>query len=96
MAQGSGWMLVAAGLMAVVVAPIVEEFFFRVLLQGWLEAGDRRRRRQLPQFRRLLPIGGGPIVLASLAFAALHIRGPEHARSASSSSCLSARHWSMC
>lgn len=35
-------MLVAALVTAVIVAPIVEEFFFRVLLQGWLERVEDR------------------------------------------------------
>jgi hypothetical protein len=42
------------------------------LLQGWLEAAQRRRRRQLPQVPPLLPIGAGPIALTSLAFAYMH------------------------
>jgi membrane protease YdiL (CAAX protease family) len=37
------WVLVLSGVSAVIIAPIAEEFFFRVLLQGWLEtlAGGR-------------------------------------------------------
>ncbi len=37
MENGSPAMYVASSVMAVIVAPIVEEFLFRVLLQGWLE-----------------------------------------------------------
>jgi membrane protease YdiL (CAAX protease family) len=37
-AQPSIAMMVATGILAVVVAPLTEEFFFRVVLQGWLEA----------------------------------------------------------
>lgn len=46
MSDPSGQSLLAAGLMAVVVAPLIEEFAFRVLLQGWFErlAGSARRR----------------------------------------------------
>lgn len=36
--------LAVCGLAAVVVAPATEEFFFRVLLQGWMERWWRRRR----------------------------------------------------
>jgi membrane protease YdiL (CAAX protease family) len=73
--QGSPGVLVACGLMAVVVAPIVEEFFFRVLLQGWLEARQRRWCRRIPALRRLMPGAAWPIVLVSLVFAAMHFRG---------------------
>lgn len=59
---------------AVVVAPVVEELFFRVLLQGCLEALASRLRRRAPSMRRLIPRAGGPIVLTSLLFAAMHFR----------------------
>ncbi len=70
--------LLISGLMAVLVAPIVEEFMFRVLLQGWLEKLETRHRKWLPRLLRLLP-GSGPVLLASLFFAAMHIRtaGPK-------------------
>jgi membrane protease YdiL (CAAX protease family) len=71
--HGNAWMLLAAGVVAVVVAPIAEEFLFRVLLQGTLAAAERRRRRILPALR-LLPAGALPIALSSLVFAAMHIR----------------------
>ncbi|HET6880478.1 MAG TPA: CPBP family intramembrane glutamic endopeptidase [Pirellulales bacterium] len=62
------------GLSAVVVAPIAEEFFFRALLQGWLET-------LLSPFEMPLSEAGtlehrpwpGAIVVASLMFAALHL-----------------------
>ncbi len=72
-AHGNPWVLLAAVLAAVVVAPVAEEFFFRVLLQGWLEAAERRHRRRLRWLSRFLP-GAAPIALSSLLFAALHIR----------------------
>ena len=56
------------------MAPITEEFFFRVLLQGWLEAFEHRWRRQMPTLRRLVRGGSGPIMLTSLLFARLHFR----------------------
>ena len=57
----------------VVVAPIVEEFVFRVVLQGWLEAVEMRLRRQIPALRRLIP-GAAPVVLISLLFGGMHYR----------------------
>jgi membrane protease YdiL (CAAX protease family) len=65
------WLL--CGLVAVVVAPIVEEFMYRLVLQGWLEAEERRARRRIPALRRLFP-GVAPIVLVSLLFALRHFR----------------------
>ena len=59
---------VLVALLAVVfVAPVVEEFFFRVLLQGWLETVERRHRRAAWLLWRALP-GAGPIVISSLVF----------------------------
>jgi membrane protease YdiL (CAAX protease family) len=42
------WLLFVVGvIVAVVIAPLTEEFFFRVLLQGWLEkAGGKRRESE--------------------------------------------------
>lgn len=53
----SGWLYGLAGLSVVVVAPLAEEFFFRGLLQGWLEARGWRH---------------GAIVFTSLFFAVMH------------------------
>jgi membrane protease YdiL (CAAX protease family) len=64
----------------VLVAPIVEEFVFRVVFQGGLEADERRARRQrigLPGW----PRGLLPIVAVSLVFAALHYRSASPALS---------------
>jgi membrane protease YdiL (CAAX protease family) len=71
--EGNVWVIAAAVLAAVVAAPIAEEFFFRVLLQGWLEAGARRHRRALRLAWRFLP-RAGPILLSSLLFGAMHFR----------------------
>jgi membrane protease YdiL (CAAX protease family) len=68
------WVLLLCVASAAIVAPITEEFFFRVLLQGWLEALDRRFRRRAPTLRRLIPRGMVPIALSSLLFARLHFR----------------------
>ena len=72
MTEGNAWILLLCGISAVVVAPIVEEFYFRVLLQGWLEAGERRLRPFMPLLGRLGAFG--PIFLSSLLFARMHFR----------------------
>ena len=56
------------------VAPLVEEFFFRVVLQGWLESQERRLRRECPWLRRVIR-GLVPVGIVALAFAAMHARG---------------------
>lgn len=66
--------LVFCVLVAVVVAPVTEEILFRLLLQGWLEAFERRHRRRWAVWRRLAP-GIVPIVLVSALFATAHFRG---------------------
>jgi len=71
---GNPWMIMFCVVSAVVVAPIVEEFLFRVLLQGWLERVDRRLRPMLPMLRRMVPWGVAPVVLSSVIFAMVHFR----------------------
>lgn len=71
--DGNAWMLVVGFFSAVIIAPIFEEFLFRVVLQGWLEKAERHARRRLPWLRQILP-GIGPIVGASVVFALLHFR----------------------
>jgi membrane protease YdiL (CAAX protease family) len=74
---GNAWILLLGFVAAVVIAPIVEEFFFRVLLQGWLEARERRwRRRAAPWLRRITPRAAAPVVLVALLFALMHVRAP--------------------
>ena len=73
-AEGNAWVLLLCVVSATIVAPVTEEFFFRVLLQGWLEALQHRWRRQMPTLRRLVPNGVGPVVLVSLLFAGMHFR----------------------
>jgi membrane protease YdiL (CAAX protease family) len=68
--------LLLCGFMAVLVAPLSEEFFFRLLLQGWLEALERRRRKRLRRLRWMLP-GLLPVVVVSLLFASGHFRKEE-------------------
>ncbi len=62
-----------AVVMAVIVAPLVEEFLFRVLLQGWLEALWSRWRRKYPELRAA-PVSWVPIVLPAVPFALMHLR----------------------
>jgi len=73
--EHSTWVIVVSALMVVLVAPVVEEFMFRVLFQGWLEKIENRYRRRLPGLR-VLP-GAAPVLLASVFFAAMHVRPPE-------------------
>ncbi len=51
--------LAVSGLAALVVAPVVEEFFFRTLLQGWFERLDTRGLTALlsPGSRDIIPAG---------------------------------------
>jgi len=65
--------IAVATTMAVIVAPLVEEFFFRVLLQGWLEAVWSRKRRRRPELRAA-PMSWIPIVLPAALFALMHVR----------------------
>jgi membrane protease YdiL (CAAX protease family) len=69
----SPWVIVVCIVATVVIAPITEELFFRLLLQGWLEAVERRLRRRMPQLR-LVTAGVMSVGLTSLLFAALHFR----------------------
>jgi len=69
--SASTWVL--CGAVAVVVAPIVEECLYRLLLLGWLEAEERQARRRIAKLRSLPP-GAGPVVLVSLLFALSHFR----------------------
>lgn len=58
---------------AAVVAPVAEELVFRLLLQGWLETLEKRKRRRNALWRRIVP-GLVPIVVVSAIFAAGHYR----------------------
>jgi membrane protease YdiL (CAAX protease family) len=59
--------------MAVVVAPLFEEFLFRVLLQGWMEAVWSRRRRKHP-WLRMMPLSWLPVLIPAVLFALMHRR----------------------
>jgi membrane protease YdiL (CAAX protease family) len=67
------------GLLVVLVAPIIEEIFFRVLLQGWLEKVDRDCRRRLPALRRFMPLAVMPVFISALIFASqhFHVEAPK-------------------
>jgi membrane protease YdiL (CAAX protease family) len=65
-----------ATVLAVVVAPVFEEFLFRVLLQGWLESQQVRWRERRGDIDARP--GFAPIVVTSLVFATLHAgHGPD-------------------
>jgi membrane protease YdiL (CAAX protease family) len=77
MESGGPLTLLLCVVSAVLVAPIVEEFFFRVMLLGWLDKVERRNRRRLPTLRRFMPHGLWPILFSSFLFAMMHFRaGP--------------------
>ncbi len=70
-----GLFLLALG-MVVLVAPMVEEFLFRVLLQGWFERLDEERRTKAPSLT-LSPPRDWPIIVSSALFGLLHLgQGP--------------------
>ena len=72
MAEGNVLLLLISGLSAVVVAPIFEEFFFRVLFQGWMESAMGRLRWIVPQIGRFSVVA--PVLISSLVFAMIHYR----------------------
>jgi membrane protease YdiL (CAAX protease family) len=69
--------MVLATFLAVVVAPLFEEFVFRVLLQGWLENQQVQIRERRAGGGDQKP-GFAPIVIASVVFAGMHMGyGPD-------------------
>ncbi len=74
-ADPSPAILVLCILSVIVMAPVGEEFLFRLLLQGYLEKVDMRCRRLWRYSGRL--VGAVPVLLTSLLFAALHARDPR-------------------
>lgn len=72
MLDDPSWQMVVSGaVLAVVVAPIAEEFFFRVLFQGWLESAERRWGQNWSLLARL-PAGVLPILVSSFVFGLAH------------------------
>jgi len=68
--------LLLATVSAVVVAPLIEEFLFRVVLQGWLEKQEGLWRKSRG-IETGVP-GIGPIVVVSTIFGLLHAgHGPD-------------------
>jgi len=65
----------AIGGVAVLLAPLLEELMFRVVIQGWMEKAIRAARRNNLRLRAV-PAGAVPIVVSSLLFALLHAPGP--------------------
>jgi len=59
---------------ATITAPFCEEFVFRLVLQGWLEARERRWRRRW-RARMPLPPGLLSILIVALLFGVIHARG---------------------
>lgn len=72
----SPWVILLCVVSAVVVAPISEEFLFRLVLQGWLESLERRMRRRIPWLRRSVA-GFLPVTTAAILFGAMHGRSAE-------------------
>ena len=70
---------IACTLLAVVVAPVFEEMFFRLFLQGWLEKIDRRLRRHSAALASLCRWGTLPVLITTVFFALLHWRGERGA-----------------
>ncbi|HZZ30033.1 MAG TPA: JDVT-CTERM system glutamic-type intramembrane protease [Pirellulales bacterium] len=79
--EAISWLIVTVS--AVFVAPLAEEFFFRVLLQGWLEKIERAWCEQkwdsalapagaAPPGLLNLPLGTVPIIVTSELFALTH------------------------
>jgi membrane protease YdiL (CAAX protease family) len=76
----NSWTALVVGVgIGVIVVPIIEEMFFRVFLQGWMEKVERNMRRRLPVLRQLTPLAVMPIFFSSLLFASAHFReaGPS-------------------
>lgn len=70
--------LMLAAALAMLVAPIVEEFVFRGLLQGWLEVKQYEWAERYPLSIGRLPDGSLAIVCSATVFAALHATaGPD-------------------
>ena len=77
------WVLLLCLVSVAIVAPVSEEFFFRVLLQGWLESKEQRWQRQLRIRGLRIARDMIPILPTALIFAGMHFRGaapPVNAR----------------
>jgi membrane protease YdiL (CAAX protease family) len=65
MADGNWTSLVLCCVFGVIVAPIFEELFYRVLLQGWLEKINRKVRRRIQLFGQSKNSADIPVELSS-------------------------------
>jgi membrane protease YdiL (CAAX protease family) len=72
--QHNIWIDLACGISAVVAAPIAEEFFFRLLLLGWLDKVQWKLFGNARFARRWLAAGVVPIAITSVLFASMHFR----------------------
>lgn len=60
-----------------ILAPLVEEFLFRMLLQGWLQWQERRLFMRLRFQPDRYPLGLASMLLVATVFALIHGRSPE-------------------
>ncbi len=67
-------MVLATALVAVAVAPLTEEFFFRVVLQGWLESLFAERDLKMAASQAIAQSASSPAD-NELAARARHARG---------------------
>lgn len=74
--SGNLWVLALCVLTVVVVAAIIEEFIFRLVFQGWLEAVENRTLRLTPRLRGIVP-GTVAVSISSVFFAMVHYRPPQ-------------------
>ncbi len=80
LADGDGpWVFFLGVSVAIIVAPLAEEFLYRIVLQGWIEAVETRCRRQW-RWLRCLSRGSIAVTTSSLLFAGMHIRIAAPAR----------------
>jgi membrane protease YdiL (CAAX protease family) len=71
--SGDPWALALCIAAVVLVAALIEEFLFRLVLQGWLENVENRSLRRLPQFRGMVR-GTVAVAVSSILFAMVHYR----------------------
>ncbi|HWB14299.1 MAG TPA: JDVT-CTERM system glutamic-type intramembrane protease [Pirellulales bacterium] len=73
--EGTPLVYILSGLSAVIVAPLAEEFFFRMLMQGWMETMSTRGASLVAEPAEPLPPSprGGPVLVSSLIFALMHL-----------------------
>ena len=74
--SGNVWILALCVVTVVVVAAVIEEFLFRLVLQGWLEAVENRMARIVPRLRGIVP-GTVAVAISSMFFAMVHFRPPQ-------------------